>query len=334
VKVNSSKNISKLAKVVVCASVVGSIGFYNLFVPNAYEVYVNGRAVACVKDMSTANAITNKVYNELISRFKNLKIDKDTVYLSVIANNDAMSSEEDIRNNIINALNTRVKAVEMKVDGNRAAILANKEEGQKVVSMISTHYSGKAAPDNKKFSGINSKVEYNDIEVNLSQVDVVDGAVQKLIDNTEKGIVPAIRIGYASKAEKSTAVSKAKTVTMAVPSRGSISSSFGQRWGRMHEGIDIAANSGDPIYAAMDGKVVYSGWASGYGKMIKIQHADKIETIYGHCSRLRTAVGDNVKKGQLIGDVGSTGNSTGPHLHFEVIINGKVVNPYPYIYKK
>ncbi|WP_139906091.1 M23 family metallopeptidase [Clostridium thermarum] len=330
---NSKRGISKLAKVIVCASVVGSIGFYNLLAPNAYEVYVNGRAVACVKDMNAAETMVNKVYSELVNRFKGIKIDKDTVYLSVIANTEAMSSEEDIRNNIINALNTKVKAVEMRVDGNLVAILASKEEGQKVVSLLSTHYSNKAAQDNKKFPGISSKIEYKEIEVNLSQVDVVEDTVKKLIENTDKGTSPAVKIAYASKDGKTVSANRQKTISMAVPSRGSISSNFGLRWGRMHEGIDIAANTGDPIYAAMDGKVIYSGWASGYGKMIKIQHEDNIQTIYGHCSKLRAAVGDTVKKGQLIGDVGSTGNSTGPHLHFEVIINGKPVNPYPYIYK-
>jgi murein DD-endopeptidase MepM/ murein hydrolase activator NlpD len=328
VKVKKTKKISRLAKLVICASVFGSIGLYNLYVPNAYEVYVNGRAVACVRDMNTADAITNTVYTELVGRFKNLVIDKDTVYLSVIASKEAMSSENDIRNNIINALNTRVKAKEMSIDGKRAAILANETEGKKVMELLINHFSSKAGPDNSKFSAINSDVKYKDIDVLISQVDVVQGAVEKLITNTEKGVQPALKISYKSAAEQS------RNVSMAVPSRGSISSSFGQRWGRMHEGIDIAANTGEPIYAAMDGTVVYSSWMNGYGKMIKIQHANNIETIYGHCSRLRVAVGTKVKKGQLIGDVGSTGNSTGPHLHFEVVVKGKPVNPYPYIYKK
>lgn len=333
-KVKRTKKISRLAKFAICASIMGSIGVYNLYVPNAYEVYVNGQAVACVRDMSTANAITNKVYTELVSRFKTLTIDKETIYLSVIANNEALSKEEDIRKNIVNALNTKIKAVKMSVDGNPAAILANKEEGQKVISLLTAHFSKKPGPDNKEFQGISSGVKYSDVEVYLSQVDVVEGTVQKLIANTEKGAVPALKIAYKNNAKKSVSTTGTKVVSMAVPSRGSISSSFGQRWGRMHEGIDIAADTGSPIYAAMDGKVVFSGWMNGYGKMIKIKHSNNIETIYGHCSSLRVTTGATIKKGQLIGNVGSTGNSTGPHLHFEVIVNGKPVNPYPYIYKK
>lgn len=121
---------------------------------------------------------------------------------------------------------------------------------------------------------------------------------------------------------------------MVVPSRGSITSAFGERWGKMHEGIDIAGKIGDPIYSALDGKVIYAGWESGYGMVIKLSHSGNIQTIYGHCSSLNVKAGDSVKKGQVIGKVGNTGNSTGPHLHFEVRVNGKPQNPEKYIYNK
>jgi murein DD-endopeptidase MepM/ murein hydrolase activator NlpD len=128
--------------------------------------------------------------------------------------------------------------------------------------------------------------------------------------------------------------SPTELAAMYIPSRGTVSSSFGVRWGRMHKGIDIAAPSGSPINAALDGTVIYAGWSNGYGNLIKIAHDGKIETAYGHCSKIDVKVNDIVKKGDVIGKVGSTGNSTGPHLHFEVKVNGTVKNPAPYIYKK
>lgn len=127
---------------------------------------------------------------------------------------------------------------------------------------------------------------------------------------------------------------KEKTAAVGVffsPSRGIVSSNFGMRWGRMHEGLDIAANMGSTIYAALDGKVTYAGWATGYGNFIKLKHKNGIETYYGHCSKIEVKTGDNVKKGEEIGKVGSTGNSTGPHLHFEVRINGEPKDPKAYI---
>jgi murein DD-endopeptidase MepM/ murein hydrolase activator NlpD len=115
------------------------------------------------------------------------------------------------------------------------------------------------------------------------------------------------------------------------PSRGSISSSFGVRWGKMHKGIDIAANLGVTINAALDGTVSYAGWQDGYGKVIKIDHGDKVETTYAHCSSITVKKGEVVDQGEKIGEVGSTGNSTGPHLHFEVRKNGEPKNPENYI---
>lgn len=115
------------------------------------------------------------------------------------------------------------------------------------------------------------------------------------------------------------------------PSRGSISSGFGTRWGKMHKGIDIAASFGATINAALDGTVTYSAWEDGYGNVIKIDHYGGIETTYAHCSVINVKRGEVVKKGMKIGEVGSTGHSTGPHLHFEVRENGEPINPEKYI---
>ena len=120
-------------------------------------------------------------------------------------------------------------------------------------------------------------------------------------------------------------------VYMNRPSRGSISSSFGMRWGKMHKGIDIAANFGVTINAVLDGTIAYAGWQDGYGNVIKIDHGDNIETTYAHCSSIAVKKGEVVKQGEKIGEVGSTGNSTGPHLHFEVRENGEPKNPEKYI---
>lgn len=321
----------KTAKVIAAASLLGCISFYGLSSPNAYEIYVNGKVVACIKDMNTAELITNEIYSELVNRFDGLKIEEDTIYKGVIASNSAQSSKEDIKANIIKALNAKVKAVEMNIDGNRVGILANIEEGERVMSELKAHYSSKAAKSQEKFKGISSVVKYNSVESYVREVEDVDKTVERIIANTDQGLTPRVKLVYEK--EPSVASNSSKVVSMMVPSRGRISSLYGERWGRMHEGIDIAAETGSPIYAAMDGKVIYAGWINGYGKVVKIQHKRNLQTVYGHCSVLRVTEGKFVKKGEQIADVGSTGNSTGPHVHFEVLVNGKPVNPYPYIYK-
>ena len=101
--------------------------------------------------------------------------------------------------------------------------------------------------------------------------------------------------------------------------------------GRMHEGQDLAGDYGSPIYAPADGTVTFAGWESGYGRLIKIQHAFGIETRYGHLSQIRVDVGQKVSRGDRIGDMGNSGRSTGTHLHYEVRLGGTAVNPMTFI---
>jgi len=108
-------------------------------------------------------------------------------------------------------------------------------------------------------------------------------------------------------------------------------SGFGPRWGRMHSGTDFAGPIGTPIYATADGVVTHASWSSGYGRLIKIQHEFGIETRYAHLNRIRVNVGERVSRGERIGDMGNSGRSTGPHLHYEVRVGGRAVNPMTYI---
>ncbi|MBA4008025.1 MAG: M23 family peptidase [Erythrobacter sp.] len=129
---------------------------------------------------------------------------------------------------------------------------------------------------------------------------------------------------------------------ISVPSRmplegAALTSSFGMRTHpvlggrRQHHGIDLAAPSGTPVYATADGIVSRADWYSSYGLYISLEHGAAMQTRYAHLSRLAVAAGDSVKKGDLIGYVGSTGRSTGPHLHYEVRVEGLAVNPIPYM---
>ena len=123
------------------------------------------------------------------------------------------------------------------------------------------------------------------------------------------------------------------TIGFSWPAAGKLTSRFGRRWGRMHKGIDIAGPVGTPINAAADGTIVYAGWHSGgYGNLVEIRHSDGTTTRYGHNSRLSVAVGQTVRQGQLLAEMGSTGNSTGSHLHFEIRPSGgNAVNPISHL---
>ncbi len=125
----------------------------------------------------------------------------------------------------------------------------------------------------------------------------------------------------------------AETVPFANPvlSAFRYTSGFGMRWGRMHKGTDFAARYGTPIHSTADGVVVHAGWQSGYGRLVKIRHEHGIETRYAHLAKIRVKVGQRVSRGDRIGDMGNSGRSTGTHLHYEVRVNGRAVNPMTFI---
>ena len=120
-------------------------------------------------------------------------------------------------------------------------------------------------------------------------------------------------------------------------SKLSLTSNFGVRsdpfngGARMHKGIDIPGPVGTPIYATADGVVSRAGWANGYGNLVQITHGSGMETRYGHMSKLLVASNSYVKRGQIIGLMGSTGRSTGSHLHYEVRVDGAAINPIPFV---
>ena len=149
-----------------------------------------------------------------------------------------------------------------------------------------------------------------------------------------------VRIPSTRKQYKVTQVASHRTnvsTAMCMPVRGRLSDAYGWRKHPVyrrrlfHAGIDVAAPRGTPIMAAMSGTVVYSGWMSGYGRLVVIRHANGLSTRYGHCSRLSVRKGQAVRSGQVVALVGATGTATGNHLHFEVRNNGKAVNPMTYL---
>ncbi|TCO77945.1 M23 family metallopeptidase [Marinisporobacter balticus] len=159
-------------------------------------------------------------------------------------------------------------------------------------------------------------VKYNGIEFskNILEESIIENPTKQVVLKGTKNPPP-----------------KKGTGTLDNPTRGRLSSRFGWRWGRKHTGIDLAGPIGTPIKAADGGKIIFSGYKNGYGKCLIIDHGANTQTYYAHCSKLLVSKGQNVFKGQKIAEVGNTGRSTGPHLHFEVRKNGVPVNPLNYV---
>jgi murein DD-endopeptidase MepM/ murein hydrolase activator NlpD len=144
-------------------------------------------------------------------------------------------------------------------------------------------------------------------------------------------LAAAIREAQSQAAASSTGSGTPSASGFIWPVTGTVVSGFGIRWGRMHEGIDITASTGTPIWAAAAGTVIWSSWRGGYGNCVVVDHGNGLATLYAHASAILVSVGQRVTQGQTIALVGSTGNSSGPHLHFEVRVNGSAVDPLLYL---
>lgn len=184
----------------------------------------------------------------------------------------------------------------------------------------------------------NLKETYSEIEpdlvINTMYLENVDEVNEENIQIAKEKMTQELQNELEEKQEKDS-----KTVNgiylACVPVTGKITSRFGANESirdHTHKGIDIGVAGGTPIYAAAGGTITYSGWESGYGNLVIIDHGNGVETYYGHCSKLYVSKGQKVNAGDKIAAVGSTGNSTGNHLHFEIRLNGAQVNPQKYVY--
>jgi murein DD-endopeptidase MepM/ murein hydrolase activator NlpD len=170
--------------------------------------------------------------------------------------------------------------------------------------------------------------------VALSELSVSERAEASEIDALQassNAIAARIREAQAARSGGGATDTTPSSAGLIWPVSGPITSPFGWRWGRMHQGIDIGVPYGTPIHAAAAGTVIYCGWEEGYGNFVVIDHGGDLATAYGHQSQIAVSCGEHVEQGQVIGYVGCTGHCTGPHLHFEVRINGNPVDPLGYL---
>jgi murein DD-endopeptidase MepM/ murein hydrolase activator NlpD len=141
----------------------------------------------------------------------------------------------------------------------------------------------------------------------------------------------AAQIREAQEGAGSTGTGQPSAAGLIWPCDGVVVSGFGMRWGRLHEGIDIGCGYGAPNRAAAAGTVIHAGWLGGYGNLVVLDHGNGLSTAYAHASSILVSVGQVVAQGETVSLVGSTGNSSGPHLHFEVRVNGVAVDPLLYL---
>ncbi len=236
------------------------------------------------------------------------------------------TNEQEILDKIAKSSETTYKMYAITLDGNNQSYVNTMEEAEEVVSKIKE--------DNSKSDlklGITEIYTTNLEELNTVKVADAESTISNTVNEAEK----------QKQAQKKQEQEKSNKVFNGVyfsvkPVTGTITSRFGSKESirkSAHKGIDIGAPNGTPIYAAADGTVTYASYNSGgYGNLVIISHGNGIETYYGHCSKLYVKKGQKVSAGDNIAAVGSTGRSTGNHLHFEIRQNGSQINPQRYVY--
>ena len=301
----------------------------NTYKPT-YKVTIGETFIGYFENENQFEEVYNMLYSEKDATSDNIKI-----YLE----SEPKFEESYIRDSVIASQNIyTVLRDNLKTEYTTYKIKVEKETLTFTSEDKATEYAAKLK---KELPKANLKIEITEEKskesIDTTTVEVANNLFDNIVDRNKPVEVPKVYI--TPKPGSQTSSGANQTVANASKAEGGIwptaatyiTSPFGWRGAEWHTGIDIAGPQGKAIYAYKTGKVIFSGWHRSYGYMLKIDHGNGVATWYAHSSKLLVKAGDTVKQGQTIALVGTTGNSTGPHLHFEIRINGTAVNPYPYI---
>lgn len=237
------------------------------------------------------------------------------------------TNEEKIATAIQNELEITYKYYEIALNNNKVDAVNTLEEAEEVVKEIknNNNNNNNENQDTELDLSIVEKYTNNEDEVKTNTIEVAKDSVQEEINNKSE---------QEEEKERIPQINGIKLA--AVPVSGTISSRYGvssRIRKSTHTGLDIAASSGTPIKVVADGTITGASYNGSYGNLVKVDHGNGVETWYAHTSKMYVSVGQKVTAGEVIAAVGSTGNSTGAHLHLEIRINGNHVNPQQYLYK-
>ena len=292
-----------------------------------YEVIIAGEKLGYIEKVDEfKNLIEEKIINQEGEYIENISLIQEPEYsFKLLKRTSNLNTDE-----IIEKLKTAdtvitYKYYEVALNNETKSYVRTLEEAEKVVNEIKKEFSEDNLEldlqINEKYTESIESVTTNNLEVATASV---ENAAKEMKEENE------------NKSKEEEAIATVNNIKLSVlPVTGRITSRFGERSSlrrSTHTGLDIACTTGTDIKVVSNGTVTFSGKKGSYGNLIIVDHGNGVETWYGHCSKLYAKVGDKVNAGDVISAVGSTGNSTGPHLHFEIRINGNCVNPQNYVY--
>ena len=313
------KRTMKLIKIIAIALAIIIAIMLIKFRP-AYSVSLNGEDLGYVGDEEefknevNENILTPSESNVAFVELDNVEYTFSLVSRSEVNEDEVMLALEQSAQNVYRVFEVA------DLNNEETKIYVNTmEEAEGIVSTLKEQYS---------------EIE-PDLVINQIYLDNADEVNEETIKLAKQELTNSLQEELEEKQEIDSRTVNGIYLAV-VPVTGRITSRFGAVESirdHTHKGIDIAATRGTPILATASGTVTFAGWSSGYGYLVKIGHGNGVETYYGHCSKLYVSAGDTVEAGEQIAAVGSTGNSTGNHLHFEIRLDGKQVNPQTYVYQ-
>ncbi len=312
---------------VALASVIALI--LSMYKPS-YSVSLNNEFIGYTENKKELQKRIDE-YMELGNDSSNIafvEIENLPEYKVCLIKKNVTTNTDQIFSKVIEAGVPYYKYYAIMENGEEKYYVSNFEEAEKIISDLNEKES-----DN--IDSITYALKYNTEEKSFTDTET---AVASLYVEKPKVVVKTPVKTNSSGFSTSANIDYSKTnlgIALIKPVNGKISSRFGVRSSirsSVHTGLDIATSTGTPIKAAAGGKVIFSGTKGSYGKMIVIDHGNGVETYYCHCSSLLASAGETVSQGEVIAKVGSTGNSTGPHLHLEIRVNGVAKNPQNYLY--
>ncbi len=235
----------------------------------------------------------------------------------------ALNSSDQASIELVSAARTAVEAERKRLAEERDRLAAMKAEQEQLLAKVAELRQDRA------LAAAEARTNVVTLEQEKDNLEAESRRIAALIRERERAAAAAVgpRSSAPGRVLGGSPSGVVGTAGYIWPRCATVTSEYGRRWGRMHQGIDIDGDTGHPIFASKGGTVIFAGWSNGYGNLILVSHGDGVVTAYAHQSAFAVRDGQRVSQGQRIGSVGNTGNSTGPHLHFETRVNGTPVNP-------
>lgn len=309
----------------------------------AYKVNIAGEELGYVNNKKEIESAIDAYINDKQGCIADVYVPEMPNYEFIFIENTVATSEEQVLLKIKDDSIITYRMFAIKLNGETKEYVESLEEAENVVASMKEQYEKEIEVD------LTIEELYTEETLEVVNIEMATASINEELSaklEAKKAEEAKAKAAAAAKAKaasrsssKRTSTSSAKvslgSVTLIKPVSGTITSKYGAKSSirsGAHTGLDIAAPKGTPIKASAEGTVTFAGTKGSYGKMVIISHADGVETYYAHCSTLKVSTGAKVSQGQVIAEVGSTGNSTGNHLHLEIRKNGTILNPQHYLY--